>query len=214
LNLPPVKFFLPRVKFLPSRKPHRSLRDRHPLPPVKFPLSKKLVKELIKNCTITKKRAKFHIKGTLSKQSLNGLMASESSVCKILLIKGPYQRDALFCDLLYILLVVVKWDEAMTRVVIFSQTPHHLLVTLLVTYHSPLSDSLSPLMLIGHTFLSISSSITVSNSLSHSLSFSLSNVVIYNTIMLFYVFNYHYPHYSHYSPYQSIQHIKPLLILH
>ena len=201
MNLPPVKFFLPRVKFLPSRKPHRSLRGRHFLPPVKFLFIKKLVKELIKNCTITKKRAKFHIKDTLS----------ESSVCKILLIKGPYQRDALFCDLLYILLVVVKWDGAMTRVVIFSQIPYHISASLLTTYQFSLSISLSPLPIVCHTFLSISLYITVSNSLSHSLSLSLLNVVIYNTIMLFYVFNHHSPHYS---PYQNIQHINILSILH
>ena len=36
---------------------------------------------------IAKKRAKFHIKGTLS----------ESSVCKIPLIQAPYQKIALFC---------------------------------------------------------------------------------------------------------------------
>jgi hypothetical protein len=113
--------------------------------------------------------------------------------------------------LLYILLVVVKWDGAMTRVVIFSQIPYHISASLLTTYQFSLSISLSPLPIVCHTFLSISLYITVSNSLSHSLSLSLLNVVIYNTIMLFYVFNHHSPHYS---PYQNIQHINILSILH
>ena len=118
------------------------------------------------------------------------------------------------CVVLYILFAIVKRGGAMTRVVILPQIPYHISASLFDTYQFPLSISLSPLSMVCHTFLSISSYITVSNSLSHSLSFSLSNVVIYNTIILFYVLNHHSPHDSHYSPYQSIQHINILLMLH
>lgn len=101
-------------------------------------------------------------------------------------IKGPYQRNAHFRAVLYILLVVVEWDGAMTRVVILPQTSHHPFATLSVTYQIPLSISLSPLSTVCHTFLSISLSITVSISLSHSLSKTLSNVVIYNIVAQIY----------------------------